>query len=54
MLCHKARLNRHKKTEITSHNLSDHHTLKLGFNNNRNSRKPTNLEKLNISLPNDY
>ena len=34
-LGHKASLNRYKKIEITSSNLSGQHRLKLGFNNNR-------------------
>ena len=37
----KANLNRYKKIEITPCILSDHHGLKLDFNNNRNNRKPT-------------
>ncbi|MGO7909941.1 hypothetical protein AB9E09_35295, partial [Rhizobium leguminosarum] len=49
---HKAGLNRYKKIEITPCILSDHHGLKLDFNNNRN-RKPTNSRKLNNSLFSD-
>jgi hypothetical protein len=49
MLSHQASLNRYKKIEITSCTLSDHHRLKLDFNNSRNNRKPTNSWKLNIS-----
>ena len=41
MLGHKANLNRYKKIGITSCILSDHHGLKLDFNNNKNYRKPT-------------
>ena len=36
-----------KKNEITTCNLSDHHDLKLEFNNNTNRRKPTNSGKFN-------
>lgn len=48
-LRHKANLNRYKKIEITLCVLSDHHALKLYFNNNRNKGKPINAWKLNIS-----
>ena len=34
---------------ITPCIISDHHGLKLEFNNNKNHRKPTNSWKLNIS-----
>lgn len=50
---HKASFNRYKKTEITSCIVSDHHGLKLGINNNGNSREFTNSWKLNNSLPNE-
>jgi len=33
--------------------LSDHHTLRLVFNNNNNDRKPTYIWKLNNALLND-
>jgi exonuclease III len=39
ILIHKASHNRYKKIEIASCILSDHHELKLYFNNS-NSRKP--------------
>jgi hypothetical protein len=49
----KASLNRYKKIEIMPRILSDHHGLKLDFNNSRNTRKPTNSWKLNNPLLND-
>jgi hypothetical protein len=33
---------------------SDHHGLKLDFNNIRNTRNPTHSWKLNNFLPNDH
>ena len=42
----KANLNKYKKVEITLCILSDHHGLKLEFNNNTNFREPTNTWKL--------
>lgn len=50
--CHKASFNRNKKIEITSCMVSYHHGLKLDFNN-RNNRKPTNMEieKLSAQWP---
>ena len=36
---HKTGLNRHKKNEIISCTLSDHHALRLIFNNKKNNRK---------------
>ncbi|XP_076422449.1 membrane-associated guanylate kinase, WW and PDZ domain-containing protein 2 isoform X12 [Peromyscus maniculatus bairdii] len=47
ILGHKANLNRYKTIRITSCVLSDHHGLKLDFNNNKNYRKPTTSWKLN-------
>jgi exonuclease III len=41
MICHKIGLNRYKKIEIIPCILSDHHRLKLVFNNNINNRGPT-------------
>jgi hypothetical protein len=38
---YKTGLNRYKKTEIIQYILSDHHRLRLVFNNNINQRKPT-------------
>ena len=35
------------------HPISDHHALKLVFNNNKNNRKPTYTWKLNNALLND-
>jgi hypothetical protein len=37
---HKIGLNRYKKMEIIPCILSDHHGLRLVFNNNKNKRKP--------------
>ena len=41
-----------KKIIITSCVLSDHHGIKLEFNNNSTPRKPTNSWKLNSQLLN--
>ena len=41
---HKTGLNRYKKINITPCILSDHHELRLVFNNNKNNRKPTYTE----------
>jgi exonuclease III len=40
-------LNQYKNIEIVSCILSDHHGLRLIFNNNINNRKPTFMWKLN-------
>jgi hypothetical protein len=53
ILRHKTSLNRYKKIEIISCILSDHHSLRLVFNNNINNRKPTYTWKLNNMLLND-
>jgi hypothetical protein len=50
---HKSGLNRYKNIEIVPCILSDHHGLKLIFNNNINNRKPTFMWKLNNTLLND-
>ena len=50
---HKASLNRYKNIEIIPCILSDHHGLRLIFNNNINNRKPTFTWKLNNTLLND-
>ena len=55
---HKTGLNRHKKNEIISCTLSDHHVLRLVLNNNNNSnkkknRKHTSTWKLNNTLLSD-
>jgi exonuclease III len=50
---HKTTLNRYKKTEIMPWILSDHHDLRLVFNNSKNYRKPTYTWKLNNSLLSD-
>jgi exonuclease III len=44
---HKRGLNRYKNIEIVPCFLSDHHGLRLIFNNNINNRKPTFTWKLN-------
>jgi exonuclease III len=50
---HKTALNRYKNIEIVPCILSDHHGLRLVFNNNINNRKPTFSWKLNNTLLND-
>jgi hypothetical protein len=50
---HKTGLKRHKKIEIIPCLLSDHHRLRLIFNNNINNRKPTYMWKLNNTLLTD-
>ena len=50
---HKTGLNRYKKTEIISCILSDHHGLRLVFNNIKNNRKPTCTWKLKNALLNN-
>jgi hypothetical protein len=50
---HKTGLHRYKNVEIISCILSDHHGLRLTFNNNINKRKPTFTWKLNNTLLND-
>jgi hypothetical protein len=50
---HKTGLNRYKNVEIVPYILSDHHGLRLIFNNNINNRKPTYTWKLNNTLRND-
>jgi exonuclease III len=47
---HKTGLHRYKNTEITPYILSDHHRLRLIFNNRINNRKPTLTWKLNNTL----
>ena len=51
ILGHKANLNRNKRIGVTPCVLSNHHGLKLEFNNT-NCRKPTNSWKLNNELLN--
>ena len=48
----KANLHRYKKILVITCVLSDHHGIKLEFNNNSNTRKPTNAWKLNSQLLN--
>ena len=50
---HKTGLNRYKNIEIIPCILSDHHRLKLIFNNNINNRKAAYTWKLNNTLLND-
>jgi len=46
-------LNRYRKIEIIPCILSDHHTLRLVFNNNNNDRKPSYTWKLKNALLHD-
>jgi hypothetical protein len=50
ILGQKASLNKYKKIKITPCILSDHNTIKLEFNNKRNSRKYSNNWRLNKTL----
>ena len=50
---HKTDLNRYTNIEIIPCILSDHHRLRLIFNNNINNRKPTLTWKVNNTLLND-
>jgi hypothetical protein len=50
---HKTGLHRSKNIEIILCILSDHHGLRLIFNNKINNRKPTFMWKLNNTLLND-
>jgi exonuclease III len=50
---HKIGLNRYKNIEIVPCILSDHHGLRLIFNNNIKNGKPTFTWKLNNTLLND-
>ena len=47
---HKRGLNRYKNIEIVPCILSDHHGLRLIFNNNINKRTPTFMWRLNNTL----
>jgi hypothetical protein len=51
---HKTGLHRYKNIEIIPFILSDHHGLRLIFNNNINNRKPTFIWKLNNTLLNNF
>ena len=52
---HKTNLNRYKKIEVLSCILSNHHGLRLIFNNNKNDRKPTSTWKLkNVLLDDNF
>ena len=50
---HKTDLHRYKNIEIIPGILSEHHRLRLIFNNSINNRKPTFTWKLNNTLLND-
>ena len=50
---HKTGFNRYKNIEIVPYILSDHHGLRLIFNNNINNRKPIFTWKLKNTLLND-
>jgi exonuclease III len=53
IIVHKTGLNTYKRIEIIPCILSDHHGLRLVFNNNKNIRKPTYTWKLNNALLSD-
>jgi hypothetical protein len=53
IISHKTGLNRYKSIEIILCILSDHHGLRLIFNNSINNRKPTFTWKLSNILLND-
>ena len=53
IIVNKTGLHRYKNIEIIPCMLSDHHGLRLIFNNNINNRKPTFMWKLNNTLLND-
>jgi len=53
IVSHKTGLNRYKKMEIVPCLLSDHHRLRLVFNNDKNDRKSTYVQKLNNALLNE-
>ena len=46
-------INRYKKIEIIPCILSDHHGLRLVFNNNKNNKKPADTGLLNNTLLNN-
>jgi exonuclease III len=50
IIIHKTDLNRHKNIEIIPCILSDHHGLRVIFNNTINNRKPTFTWKMNNTL----
>ena len=53
IIAHKTGLNRYKNIEIVPCILSDHHGLRLNFNDNINNGKPTFTWKLNNTLLKD-
>jgi exonuclease III len=53
IISHKTGLNRYKSIEIIPYILSDHHGLRLIFNNSINNRNPTLTWMLNNTLLND-
>ena len=52
IISNKANIYRYKKIVVTTCVLSDHHGMKLEFNNNSTPRKSTNSWKLNSQLLN--
>ena len=50
IISHKTGLNRYKKIELIPCILSDHHRLRLIFNNKINNRKQALMKKLNTPL----
>jgi hypothetical protein len=50
IISHKTVLNRYKNIEIIPCILSEHHGLRLVFNNNKTNRKPTYTWKLSNAL----
>ena len=50
---HKTEFNRYKKIEIILCTISDHHSLRLVLNSNKNNGKHTYTWKLNNALLND-
>jgi hypothetical protein len=53
IIAYKTGLNRYKNIEMIPCILSDHHGLRLIFNNNINHKNPTYMWKLNNTLLND-
>jgi hypothetical protein len=53
IISHQTGLNRYKNIEIIPYTLSNHHGLRLIFNNNINNRLPTETRKLSNTLLND-
>jgi hypothetical protein len=53
VMSHKTGMNRYKNIEIVTRILSDHHGLRLIFNNDTNNRNPTFMWKPKNTLLND-